>query len=36
MFAKFDEIPAMTLRDIKETKCYRRTDGRHFVDYYFF
>ena len=21
MFAKFDEIPAMTLQDIKETKC---------------
>ena len=32
MFAKFDEIPAMTLQDIKETKRYRRadahTDGR--------
>ena len=26
MFAKFDEIPAMTLQDIKETKCYGRTD----------
>ena len=25
MFAKFDEIPAMTLQDIKETKCYGRT-----------
>ena len=25
MFAKFDEIPAMTLQDIKETKRYRRT-----------
>ena len=24
MFAKFDEIPAMTLQDIKETKCYGR------------
>ena len=28
MFAKFDENPAMTLRVIKETKCYGRTDGR--------
>ena len=27
MFAKFDEIPAMTLQDIKETKCYGRTDA---------
>ena len=27
MFAKFDEIPAMTLQDIKETKHYRRTDA---------
>ena len=27
MFAKFDEIPAMTLQDIKETKRYRRTHG---------
>ena len=25
MFARFDENPAMTLQDIKETKCYRRT-----------
>ena len=25
MFVKFDEIPAMTLQDIKETKRYRRT-----------
>ena len=24
MFAKFDEIPAMTLQDIKETKRYGR------------
>ena len=24
MFAKFDEIPAMTLQDIKETKRYRQ------------
>ena len=28
MFARFDENPAMTLRDIKETKRYERTDGR--------
>ena len=28
MFARFDENPAMTLRVIKETKHYRRTDGR--------
>ena len=28
MFAKFDEIPAMTLQDIKETKRYGRTNGR--------
>ena len=27
MFARFDENPAMTLRVIKETKCYGRTDG---------
>ena len=26
MFAKFDEIPAMTLQDINETKRYIRTD----------
>ena len=26
MFAKFDEIPAMTLQDIKETKRYARMD----------
>ena len=26
MFARFDEKPAMTLQDIKETKCYGRTD----------
>ena len=26
MFARFDENPAMTLRIIKETKCYGRTD----------
>ena len=28
MFARFDENPAMTFQDIKETKRYRRTDGR--------
>ena len=28
MFARFDENPAMTLRVIKETKCYGRTDAR--------
>ena len=28
MFARFDEHPAMTLRVIKETKRYGRTDGR--------
>ena len=28
MFARFDENPAMTLRVIKETKHYGRTDGR--------
>ena len=28
MFARFDENPAMTLQDIKETNCYRRTDGQ--------
>ena len=26
MFARFNENPAMTLQDIKETKRYRRTD----------
>ena len=25
MFARFDENPAMTLQDIKETKLYGRT-----------
>ena len=30
MFARFDENPAMTLEDIKETKRYGRTDaGTH-------
>ena len=28
MFARFDENPAMTLQDIKETKHYGRTDAR--------
>ena len=28
MFARFDENPVMTLRVIKETKRYGRTDGR--------
>ena len=28
MFARFDKNPAMTLRVIKETKRYGRTDGR--------
>ena len=28
MFASFDENPAMTLQDIKETNRYGRTNGR--------
>ena len=28
MFARFDENPAMTLRVVKETKRYGRTDAR--------
>ena len=28
VFAKFDDIPSMILRDIKETKRYGHTDGR--------
>ena len=28
MFARFDENPAMTLQDIKETKRYGLTHGR--------
>ena len=28
IFARFDENPAMTLQDIKETERYRRTVGR--------
>ena len=27
-YARFDEIPLMTLKDIKETKRYGRTDGQ--------
>ena len=27
-YARFDEIPSMTLKDIKETKRYGRMDGR--------
>ena len=27
-YARFDEIPSMTLKEIKETKCYGRTEGR--------
>ena len=27
MFARFDENPAMTFQDIKETKRYGQTDG---------
>ena len=27
MFARFDENPAMTLQDIKETKRYGQTDN---------
>ena len=26
-YARFDEIPSRTLKDIKETKRYKRTDG---------
>ena len=28
MFARFDENPAMTLQDVKETKRYGRTHGQ--------
>ena len=28
IFARFDENPAMTLQDIKETKRYGQTEGR--------
>ena len=27
-YGRFDEIPSMTLKDVKETKRYGRTDGR--------
>ena len=27
-FARIDEIPSMTLKNIKATKCYGRTDGQ--------
>ena len=27
-YARFDEIPSMTFKDIKETKRHGRTDGR--------
>ena len=27
-YARFDKIPSKTLKDIKETKRYKRTDGR--------
>ena len=27
VYARFDEIPSMTLQDIKERKCYARTYG---------
>ena len=29
MFARFDENPAMTLQDIKETKRYGQTERTH-------
>ena len=32
MFARFDENPAMTLQDIKETKRYGRTNARTHKD----
>ena len=31
VFAKFDEIPSMTLQDVKETKRYGHTFVRSFV-----
>ena len=31
VFAKFDDIPSMTLQDIKETKRYGHTFVRSFV-----
>ena len=32
MFARFDENPAMTLQDIKETKRFGRTDAHTHTD----
>ena len=29
VYARFDEIPSMTFKDIKKTKCYGRMDGQH-------
>ena len=31
MFARFDENPAMTIQDIKETKRYGRTHARTYA-----
>ena len=31
MFARFDEIPAMALEDIKETRCYGGTDRQTYA-----
>ena len=28
VYARFDEIPTITLKDIKKIKCYGRTDGQ--------
>ena len=28
VYARFDEIPTITLKDIKNIKCYGQTDGR--------
>ena len=33
MFARFDEIPVMTLQDIKKTKRYGRTDTNVIIVY---
>ena len=33
-YAMFDEIPSMTLQDIKETKRYGRTDKRTYLRLY--
>ena len=32
MFARFNENPAMTLQDIKETKRYGRTDAQREIN----